>query len=383
MIICQTAYLKRHHPVEFMTANMNSYMGNADKVSGYIQFCRKSGIQVLGPDVNASGPRFTADGQSIRFGLSGVKNVGHHAVLAIIKAREEKPFEDLYDFCERVDSEAINKRAMESLIKAGALDGLPGTRGQKLGAYTRLMDVAASLSKRNAQGQISLFAAADLKQERPPLPSMPEPPRRELLAMEKEMTGVYISGHPLEDYRAELEGMEMNTRVIAGIAEEENAVLAHDGRSAAVGGLVAERRMKTTRAGNQMCFVTLEDLYGTLECLVFPRVYDRYSKLLGIDTALIARGKLSLREEDTPKLIVDAIEAMRAPGRSLCLRVRNMEHARSILSTLRPGQTPVLLRLEEEGRSVRAPREWACALDERVLISLRQSLGDGNVAVKQ
>ncbi len=381
VVACQTAYLKRHYPVEFMAASMNSVMGNSDKVSAFIQYCRKIGIAVKPPDVNTSGMRFTVEEDAIRFGLSGVKNVGGNAVLAILRARNEKPFADLYDFCERVDADAMNKRAVESLIKAGALDGLPGTRGQKLGLYDRLLDAAASIRRRNAEGQISLFAAADIAPEHPPLPKVDERPRRELLQMEKEMTGVYITGHPLEDFRKQLDAMEYSTLIVANMAEEEHAIDRYDGRELFMGGMVAERRMKTTRGGNQMCFVTLEDLYGTIECLVFPRVYDRFSPMLSPDAQVMMRGKLSLREDDTPKLVVDKVEPMRA-SRSLCLRVKDMEQANAVRERLlRPGGTPVLLRLEQEGRSVRAPKDWACAIDEAVIAGLKRELGEQNVAV--
>ena len=381
MVACQTAYLKCHYPVEFMAASMNSVMGNSDKVSGFIQFCKKRGIAVLPPDVNRSGLRFTVEDGAIRFGLSGVKNVGDNAVRAILRAREEKPFEDLYDFCERVDSDAMNRRALESLIKAGALDGIPGTRSQKLALHEKLVESFSALRRKNSEGQVSLFSFGEVQMERPPLPKVLESPRRDLLAMEKEMTGVYISGHPLEDYRKALEGMALNTMMIAELAEEEHAVDHYDGMGVVIGGMVAERRMKTTKSGNQMCFVLLEDLYGSLETLVFPRIYDKHSALLLPDQPLIMEGRLSLREEDTPKLVVERISPLRV-SRTLCLRVRDMEQANTIRPLLRAGDTPVLLRLESEGRSVRAPRDWACTADEQCVERLRAELGERNVAIK-
>jgi DNA polymerase-3 subunit alpha len=382
VVACQTAYLKRHHPVEFMAASMNSVMGNSDKIAAFIQFCKKNKIAVLPPDVNRSGMKFSVEEGAIRFGLSGVKNVGEGAVKSILAARQDKPFEDLYDFCERVEGDNLNRRALESLIKAGAMDGLPGTRSQKIAAHGSVLEAAVNRRRRNAEGQISLFSfAADALPERPPLPLVREDPRRALLEWEKEMTGVYISGHPLEDFRKLLDGMEYSTLIVATMAEEEAAIDRYDGQNMALAGMVAEKRMKTTRSGNQMCFVTLEDLYGSIECLIFPRVYERYTRLIVQDATLLLRGKLSLREDDTPKLVVDRVEAL-APARTLCLRVRNMQQAEAIRPLLRPGGAPILLRLEEENRSVRAPRDWACALDEGLIERLKQTLGEGNVAIK-
>ena len=222
LVAVQTAWLKLHYPVQFMAALMNSVAGNSDKVSFYIQTCKKRGIRVLPPDVNKSQEKFSVEEGAIRFGFAGVKNLGHGAIQAIVAERAAGgPYRDIFDFCERVACAAVNKKCVESLIRAGAMDALPGNRAQKLGVYERAIDAAGRRQKTAVQGQLSLFdAVEDVEIAPPPLPDLPEFSRQDQLRMEREVTGVYITGHPLDEYEAELSKLEVNSQVLQSLSEE-------------------------------------------------------------------------------------------------------------------------------------------------------------------
>ena len=317
VVAVETAWLKVHYPVQFMAALMNSVAGNTDKVAYYIQYCRKIGIQVLPPDVNRSQEKFSVDDSAIRFGLNAVKNVGWGAIHAIKEeVKRGGPYKDLFDFAERVSDLAVNKKAVESLIRAGALDTLPGGRAQKLAAFESAMDGAARTRKKNVEGQLSLFGLGAMGQvaeaPRPPLPRVQELPPRALLAMEKEITGVYISGHPLDEYKQVLENLPVNARTLKDLADEPDHGMRMDGQGVRMGGIIAEKRMKATRSGSMMCFLQLEDLYGVTEVLVFPRVYERVGSQLEVDQAVLLGGRLSVREEEEPKLLLEGVGPLQA-----------------------------------------------------------------------
>ena len=317
VVALQTGWLKLHYPAEFMAAMMNSFTGNADKVAFYIQHLRRLGIPVLPPDVNKSTDRFSVDHSgdqpAVRFGMGAVKNVGKNAILAIVEeARQNGPFKDIFDFADRVPSDAINKRAVECLIRAGAFDTLPGSRAQKLAVYESAMDGASKRRKNTVEGQISLFGDlfgdAGLDVPPPPLPDIEEFPLRARLSMEKEMTGVYITGHPLDEYREPLSQMEVTARFLAALTEEhEDKGLSMDGITVTMAGIITEKKTKATRKGDMMAFVTLEDLYGSTELLIFPKVYEKYRHLLEPDTLVTVYGHLSVREDEPIKLLADAL----------------------------------------------------------------------------
>ncbi|MDD3411268.1 MAG: DNA polymerase III subunit alpha [Eubacteriales bacterium] len=319
VVAVQTGWLKRHYPVPFMAAIMNSVMDNAGKVAGYIQYCRDRGIAVLPPDVNKSDWKFTVDTQSdgtpgIRFGMGGVKNVGQNAVAAIVKARESGPYPDIFDFAERVPAESVNKRVVESLVKAGAFDSTGRNRAQLLSVYERVMDDAAATQKANVAGQMSLFdmMGGGGRAARAHIPEMEEYGRRALLNMEKEMTGVYISGHPLDEVADLLHEGFTTTQEVSQAAESESHGLERDGDSVRMAGILTQSRGKLTKKGAMMGFITLEDLSGQIEGLVFPKVYERYVEELEQDALVIVQGKLSFREEEEPKLLVDTVKPLTA-----------------------------------------------------------------------
>ncbi|MGI6238910.1 MAG: DNA polymerase III subunit alpha [Christensenellales bacterium] len=320
----QTAYLKYHHPAEFMAALMNSIEGNTEKIAFYIQYCRKNGIEILSPDVNHSGAKFSVDKKGgetgIRFGLSGVKHLGHLAVDAIVAERARGgAYADIYDFIDRLAGAAINKKGVESLIRAGAMDALPGFRSQKLHVFERAMDGAAKKQKNAVDGQLSLFGMSEDAAPPPPLPKLTEFALNHLLQMEKEVIGVYISGHPLDAYQEELSKIEVTSQFLGSLKDDaHDGGMSYDQATVAMGGLVAEKRMKATKSGNMMAFVQLEDLYGVTEVLVFPKVYERVSEHLTPDNPIVMMGKLSIREEEAPKLLLDSVRPLRgydgAPG---------------------------------------------------------------------
>lgn len=311
VVAYRTAWLKVHHPVEFMAATLNSVMGNTPKVALYVAYCRKHGAQLLPPHINRSGVRFTVEAGNVRFGLAAVRNVGEQAVRAILQQREEKgPYQDLFDFLERVPADAVNKRLVESLIKAGAFDGMGASRAQYLQIYEQAMDSAAQQAKHNLAGQLSLFdmggGSEDFK-PRPDLPRVEELPQRALLAMEKEMTGIYISGHPLDDYRQQLEGFPINS---LQFAQDESERELHDGQNVTLAGIITELTTKTTRSNDTMAFITVDDLYGSVEALLFPATFKRCRSILRQDELVILQGRASFREGEDGKLVVQNVQLL-------------------------------------------------------------------------
>jgi len=316
VVAVQTGWLKKHHPVPFMAAILNSVYGNSGKIAGYIQYCRSQGIKVLPPDVNRSGWKFTVqkdeDGNlCILFGLGAVKTVGQGAVNAIIRERQQSPYKDIFDFCARIDTTECNKRVVESLIKAGAFDFTQANRPQLLAVYESAMDAAISRRKANVDGQLSLFdmafGDAPVIEETRTLPKLPDFPTRQRLAMEKEISGVYITGHPLDDYRETLQRLPFSTAQLDGIEEREDHGLEMDGMYVEMGGILTEVKGKATKKGAYMGFITIEDLTGQIECLVFPKVYEKYQAMMAVDDLVVLCGKLSVREEEAPKLLVDKL----------------------------------------------------------------------------
>ena len=387
VVAVQTAWLKLHYPVEFMAALMNSMPGNTTKIAYYIQALRKRGIPVLPPDINHSQEKFSVDyfegKKGVRFGLAGVKNLGHNAIAELVEERESGgDYVDLYDFIDRNAARAINKKGVESLIRAGAFDRLPGRRSQKLHVFERAMDGASRQLKSVVAGQISLFdmGTSEIKAPPPPMPDLPEFDKKTRLQMERETTGVYISGHPLDEYARELASLEINSRFLAELAERPDHGMTYDQRVVRMGGLIAEKKMKAVKSGNMMAFVQLEDLYGVTEVLVFPKVYERVSAQLLADEAVVMTGKLSVREDEEPKLLLERVAPLRgadnarpepayAPRRQsygvqrkLYLKLspdQRSEVLRILAET--PGRIPVVLvEIDGEGKrkAVQAPGEY-------------------------
>ncbi len=307
----QTAYLKYYHPVEFMAALMTSVIDNPRKVSEYIYSCRQMGIQILPPDINRGEGAFSVDGRSIRYGLSAIKSIGRPVIDAIVAEREVRgPFQSLKDFAERLSGKEINKRTIESFIKSGALDSLGGTRKQFMMTYVRVMDSVSQEKKYAMTGQLSLFDFVDEEEKKAyevRMPDVGEYEKEQLLAFEKEVLGIYVSGHPLDDYE------EMWRRNISAVTsdfvldEETGSAKVPDHSYAVVGGMITAKTVKYTRTNKAMAFITVEDLLGTVEVVVFPKDFEKYRNLLEEDNKVFVRGRVSGEEDKDSKLICEKI----------------------------------------------------------------------------
>ena len=310
VIAYQTAWLKVYYPVEFLAALMSSMTGDSASVASYIRNAREMGIEVLPPDVLRSKKQFSVEDGKIRFGLLGVKNVGEGIIEAIIREREIHPPADLFEWIERIDVHHLNKKAIESLIRAGAADCFPGNRAQKLGVFEGLIESAQTSSKNNLDGQLSLFglgeqaAKAGLSRARS-LPAANDYRREDLILMEKEMLGVYISDHPLSDVSEKLKSIiDMDAGRLAEPDEDEKIA---DGMTVTMAGIVTGKKTLITKKGQMMAFITLEDLCGSVETVVFPKAYEQASDYLQEDKIVVIRGKLDTKAEGAAKLLADKI----------------------------------------------------------------------------
>lgn len=405
----QTAWLKVHYPAEFMAAMMNSFLGASTAVANYIHYCRKHGIQVVPPDINKSLSGFTvtadAEGKKmILFGMAAIKSVGEKAVQAIVKERTERgAYRDIFDFCRRVDTEAVNKRTVESLINTGCFDSLGANRVQCIAVYERAMDASSALRRNNVAGQISLFdtGSPQSAEDHPAYPAFPAPGRQFMLSHEKELTGVYISGHPLDDYTQELDALPHNTNYLAELAQREDGGLSEDGQSVRMGGMIVSLRHKATRKGSLMGFLQLEDLTGQVECILFPAVWARYGSELKEDMAVLVKGRLSVREDEEIKVVADHIVPLASPEPArprqepkdpaeLAKQARCKVYLRVKRSQLpvieeqlrkMPGEVPVYLSLPDEGLSLLAPTSWWCRDGHLALTALTDCMPHKDIKV--
>ena len=304
IVAYQTAYLKAHYPVEFMAALLTSIMDSADRISFYIAECKRMGIAVLTPDVNESQENFTVSNGRIRFGLAAMKNVGKGAMQSIIQVRnEEGPFTSLQDFCARVDLSQVNKRMLENLIKGGAFDSLEGSKRQMLEILDQCLEQGNEIRRSKASAQISLFDFAEetglTSRYAPiPLPDVPEFSKQELLAMEKQILGLYVSGHPLDDYKKVLG--EKTSVTLAELTEED------DQKRIILGGMINNFKINTTKRGDTMATCQFEDLTGSVDVLVFPKTFVRYREMIQKDTIVLIKGRY-MAQDDNPKVSADEI----------------------------------------------------------------------------
>ena len=307
----QTAYLKYYYPVEFMAALMTSVKDNVSKVSEYILTCRQMGMKIMPPDINEGEGGFSVSSGAIRYGLSAIKSIGQSVVDEIVKERTARgPFTSLEDFIDRMSNKEVNKRTIESFIKSGALDSLPGTRKQKFLVSAALLDQKNKEKKNSMEGQMSLFDFVEEEEKEQfqiTFPDVGEYTKEELLAFEKEMLGVYVSGHPLEEY---MELWKKNVTAVSSdfiVNEEEGAARVRDGAYVTVGGMITEKTVKTTRQNKMMAFITVEDLAGTVEVLIFPRDYEKNRELLIEDEKVFVQGRVSIGDDPAGKLILSLI----------------------------------------------------------------------------
>ncbi len=311
IIAYQTAYLKANYPVEFMAALLTSETSDTDKIVKYIEECRAMGIEVLPPDVNESDSDFAVVGDKIRFGLVAVKNVGEAAIQSILNTRKrEGRFQDLFEFCERVDLRLVNKRVLEALVKCGAFDSIGARRSQLMAVLDKAMEAAASAQRDRARGQVSLLdvlsAAGGARRHSPTLPELPEWDRLQLLATEKEALGFYITGHPLAEHRGLLARYATSTT--------EDLTTVQDKSTVRLGAIVTAVKEISTKGGDRMAFVTLEDLAGTVEAVVFPDVYRSSMLHLAKDSAVLVKGTVDIGEDGTAKLLVSEVRPLALSG---------------------------------------------------------------------
>ena len=304
----QTAYLKCHYPHEFMAALLTSVLDNTAKVIEYTSECQRIGIRVLPPDINVSRGGFTVDGESIRFGLNAVKSVGRNLIDAVVKDRKNRPYRGLYDFCKRLHGNELNRRALENLVKAGAFDALEPTRRGMIDSAEGVLKSVETDARQNLEGQMDLFgmmggeeeqAATDYK-----IPNAPEYPASELLKMEKEVSGLYLSGHPLDAYRPQIR--QISTCTIADLQGEE--ARRFDNQNVTILCTVVKNKIMTTKSNTLMAFTTVEDLTGTMELLIFPRVLAECRAALQENAVVVANGRVSVKEEEAARLIVDGVQ---------------------------------------------------------------------------
>ncbi|MDE7325726.1 MAG: DNA polymerase III subunit alpha, partial [Lachnospiraceae bacterium] len=327
VVAYQTAFLKCYYPVEFMAALMTSVIDNPGKVAQYIFHCRQLGIAILPPDINVGEASFSVDNGSIRYGLTAIKGLGRPVIDEVVKERERAgEYKGIKDLAARLTNKEINKRTLENLIKSGALDTLPGTRKQKMYVYATVLDTVAEEKKESVTGQMSLFdmIAPEMKQAYDnQFPAVGEYSKEELLAFEKEVLGIYISGHPLEVYEAAMRKNVTKTTLDFMVDEEAGVCRVLDGSIELVGGMITARTLKTTRNNTLMAFLTLEDMVGALEVIVFPRDYEKYKLLLNVDAKIYIRGKVAVEEDKPAKLICQEVIPFSAVPREVWIQFFN------------------------------------------------------------
>lgn len=393
----QTAYLVHYYPVEFIAAMLNSNLGNNDKIAYYIRFADGLGIKVLPPDINESFTKFTVKGNTIRFGLAAIKNAGENMLDSIVKSRAEKgKFKDLGDFCSKIDTNCINKRVVESLIKAGAFDCFKVYRSRLLAVYEKVLDGMSNDRKRNIDGQMNLFMdfSSTSNQIEIEYPNVNEFEKKYLLAMEKEMTGLYLSGHPLEEYKSVLD-METNTKISDIISEEsleddqvESVYRVKDGDRVVIGGIITETTKKITKKNDMMAFIKLEDLYGTTEVIIFPKHFEKYKSLITNDALVIITGRVSMREEEQPKVICEGMKPIsKVKSEKVYIQMSDTDTINKAMAELKPllmehkGSTPVYLFSQKERNTFRLARELWIDSEEEIIETLRKKFGSVNVKV--
>lgn len=409
----KTAWLKCYYPKEYMAALLSSVLDNQNKMAVYIAECQRIGVKVLPPNVNESNHGFTVSGNNIRYGLLAIKNLGRQFIDEIISERRNKPFVSFYDFCKRLFGKSINSRAIESLIKCGAFDGLGANRRQLLAVSKAVLDDLDYEHKRNMGGQLSFF---DMDNEqvqlssKPQMPDLPEFSRQELLHMENEIAGMYLSGHPMDDYT--VFSNQINSDRTGDIVNNDGN-LYFDGKKVAVVCIVSKLKTQLTKNNKIMAFANIEDRYGSLEAVIFPNVYEKYAVFLGDGNVVLIRGSINFKENEEPKIICDSIAPARnneeckknpldsagnrnptqhipniiaARPSALYLRIDDLytdkyDRAKRVLDIFE-GSTPVIFYLTDSKRKVKAPTSMWVSLNDVMIKELKHQLGEENVVAK-
>ena len=387
----QTAWLKHYYPLAFMAALLTSVIDNPKKVSEYILTCRSMGISILPPDINSGEAGFSVADGAIRYALTAIKSVGRAVIEDIVAERDARgPYQNLKDFMTRSSDMELNKRGIENLIKAGAFDGLGGTRKQFMSIYVQVMDSIHQNKKNNLAGQLTLFDFADEAEKENydiRMPDVGEYSREMLLAFEKEVLGIYISGHPLEEYENIWRKHITATAAAFLLDEETGAVSLRDGSSAVIGGIIADKKIKYTKNDKVMAFLQIEDLAGTVEVIVFPRDYEKNADKLVVDNKVFVQGRVSIDDEKDGKLICEQITAFDELKRTLWIKFPTMEDyetgAEQLMELLKEsdGRDEVVIYIEKPKAMKRLPANFGVNAGEALVAELGRRYGGGNVKV--
>ena len=399
----QTAFLKYYYPVEYMAALLTSVISNAGKVSEYIQVAKEMGIKILPPDINEGEVGFSVSDNAIRYALTAIKNVGRPVIEAIVEERKVRgPFTNINDFIVRMADGEVNKRAVENFIKAGAFDSLGGTRKQFLSVYVQAMDRVHKDKKNSMAGQVTLFdlAGDDEKESfEITLPNVGEFNKELLLTFEKEVLGVYISGHPLESYQSLLKKYATNIttdfyREESGEGEkdggltDEESIKVRENERVTIGGMITEKRVKYTKNNQMMAYVTLEDLVGSVEVIMFPKAFERFSTKVAEDAKVFLSGRVQIEDEKDAKLICETVESFSDKPRKLWIKLRNKEQHDALEVEIRQlladsdGKDEVVIYLAEEKQMKSLGRSMTVNAEGVLLDLLKEKLGDDSIVVQ-
>ena len=386
----QTAFLKYYYPVEFMAALMTSVIEMPTKVAEYIQVCRQMNIKILPPDVNRGAYGFSVDNGAIRYGLSAIKSVGRPVINALVEEREVKgEYRSLKDFIERLTG-TVNKRAIENFIKAGALDCLEGNRRQKMLVYSQIVDSIAQEKKNSFAGQMSLFdlvSDEEKKEYEIRMPDVEEYDKEMILAFEKDVLGIYLSGHPLERYRNIMEKMISAKTTDFQPDEESGIPKVYDGQKVIIGGMITEKTIKYTRNNKVMAFLTVEDLLGTVEIVVFPRDYEKWQSMLNEDARVFVQGRVNAEDDKPSKLILEKVRAFEDMPQELWIQCKDKaeyaEKEQELLETLKgyAGVSAVVIYLKDVNAMKRLPAGYHARISDSLTGELRKKYGESNVKV--
>ncbi|MCB6416268.1 DNA polymerase III subunit alpha [Faecalimonas umbilicata] len=387
----QTAYLKYYFPVEFMAALMTSVIDNPPKVSEYIYACRQMGIEVLPPDINEGMGNFSVDKGKIRYGLAAIKSIGRPVIQAIIEERNARGrFKTLKDFVERLSGKEVNKRTIESFIKAGAFDSLGGTRKQFMMIYIRILDQVNQERKYSMAGQMSLFDLVDEDQKKEfdvQLPDVGEYEKETKLAFEKEVAGVYLTGHPLEDYEEKWKKNITRTALDFQIDEDTGRTKVRDGARETIGGMITDKTIKYTKNNKTMAFITVEDLAGTVEVVIFPRDYEKNQRFLDEDSKVFVKGRVSEEDDAPSKLICESVIPFEQTRKELWIQYENKEaylrdetHLFELLKSSE-GEDSVIIYCRSEKAVKRLPAGRNIHIEPGILSRLTNYYGESYVKV--
>ena len=387
----QTAFLKHYYPVEFMAALLTSVIDNSSKVSEYILSCKNMGIAILPPDINQGESGFSVSGNSIRYALTAVKGVGRPVIEQIVNERRTRgDYKNLEDFISRNADGELNKRVIENMIKAGAFDNLGGTRKQFMSIYVQILDRIVNDKKHNMAGQMSLFDIVSEEQKEEfdiKLPNVGEYSKEMMLAFEKEVLGIYVSGHPLQEYETLWKKNITNTTADFMVDEESGFMRAQDGAKVTIGGLIAEKKIKYTKNEQVMAFLNVEDLVGNIEVIVFPKTYAKYGNILAEDSKVFLTGRISGEEERDGKLICEEAMSFEDIPRELWIQFATKEEyermATDLDAILAPseGRDRVGIFIKEPRMMKKLPPNQNVRADKALLDALIERFGEGNVKV--